>query len=247
MEVHKHPHAISHKKKWIEYLLEFLMLFLAVTLGFIAENIREHATEKANARKYLTSYHDELLQQQKLYGEYKRLYQQKVLIADTIKNIYYNGEENDKLDVLKRLLIPGITLIEIPFSTSSYDQMVNSGALRYIHDIALRDSMAVYKGLIETTRGYNTRILQSMVSNTFEISKIMDFHDVVGTDTSLSYDRVKHIPEMRPFEPMTREQRNTMVFFYESYIVQSQSDLRRIRKLEETNENLLRMVKEELN
>jgi len=41
MEVH-HPHHPSHKKKWSEYFLEFLMLFLAVTLGFFAENIREH-------------------------------------------------------------------------------------------------------------------------------------------------------------------------------------------------------------
>ena len=40
MEVH-HPHHVTHKKKWGEYLLEFLMLFLAVFLGFLAENWRE--------------------------------------------------------------------------------------------------------------------------------------------------------------------------------------------------------------
>ena len=41
MEVHKHPHHVTHKKKWGEYILEFLMLFLAVFLGFLAENLRE--------------------------------------------------------------------------------------------------------------------------------------------------------------------------------------------------------------
>jgi len=41
MEVQKHPHHVTHKKKWGEYFLEFLMIFLAVTLGFFAENIRE--------------------------------------------------------------------------------------------------------------------------------------------------------------------------------------------------------------
>ena len=45
MEVHKHPHHVTHKKKWGEYFLEFLMLFLAVFLGFIAENQREHIVE----------------------------------------------------------------------------------------------------------------------------------------------------------------------------------------------------------
>ena len=46
MEVHKHPHHVTHKKKWEEYILEFAMLFLAVFLGFIAENQREHYVDK---------------------------------------------------------------------------------------------------------------------------------------------------------------------------------------------------------
>ena len=39
MEVHHHSH---HPKKWKEYITEFIMLFAAVTLGFLAENLREH-------------------------------------------------------------------------------------------------------------------------------------------------------------------------------------------------------------
>ncbi len=45
MEVH-HPHHPTHKKKWSEYIIEFVMLFTAVTLGFFAENIRESIAEK---------------------------------------------------------------------------------------------------------------------------------------------------------------------------------------------------------
>src|SRR5450631_904147 len=43
MEVHHHPDV--EKKGLKEYLLEGLMIFLAVTMGFIAENVREHITE----------------------------------------------------------------------------------------------------------------------------------------------------------------------------------------------------------
>ncbi len=39
MEVH-HPHHPGHKKKSIEYLLEFIIPFLVVTLGFFDENIQ---------------------------------------------------------------------------------------------------------------------------------------------------------------------------------------------------------------
>ena len=50
MEVHHHPDLHHKPKKWKEYFLEFLMIFLAVTLGFFAENIREHISEHKNAK-----------------------------------------------------------------------------------------------------------------------------------------------------------------------------------------------------
>jgi len=55
MEVHKHPHHVTHKKKWVEYLLEFFMLFLAVFLGFVAENIRENQVEKNRELEFIKS------------------------------------------------------------------------------------------------------------------------------------------------------------------------------------------------
>ena len=60
MEVHKHPHHVTHKKKWGEYLLEFFMLFLAVFLGFLVENYREHQVEKDKAKQYVRSFYDDL-------------------------------------------------------------------------------------------------------------------------------------------------------------------------------------------
>ena len=56
MEVHHHPDIHHKPKKWKEYFLEFLMIFLAVTMGFIAENIREHFVEKGVEEKYIKSY-----------------------------------------------------------------------------------------------------------------------------------------------------------------------------------------------
>jgi uncharacterized membrane protein len=39
MEVHHHSHV--EKKGFKEYFLEFIMIFLAVTMAFIGENMRE--------------------------------------------------------------------------------------------------------------------------------------------------------------------------------------------------------------
>ena len=57
MEVHHHSH---HPKKWKEYITEFIMLFLAVSLGFMAENIREHQIEKHREIAYLQNVHEDL-------------------------------------------------------------------------------------------------------------------------------------------------------------------------------------------
>jgi len=43
MEVHHHPKV--EKKNFKEYFLEGLMIFLAVTLGFFAETMRETIVE----------------------------------------------------------------------------------------------------------------------------------------------------------------------------------------------------------
>jgi hypothetical protein len=243
MEVHKHPQDVMHKKKWKEYLLEFLMIFFAVTLGFFAENIREHYVEKANAKKFIESYQGELLQQQNIYDRYKKMYQNKVIVCDSVKLIFYNAEENKKLDVIKRLTIPAARLIDVPVNTSSYDQMVSSGALRFINSIELRDSMAAYRGQIEALKNYNIRVLQSINDHTFEIGKIEDLHDFISTDTSRSYLETSHVPEMKPFPALSEEQRRFMVAFYELYIIQAQVNLRILRALYSSNENLMKMIK----
>jgi hypothetical protein len=51
MEVHHHP-ELSHKPKPLkEYLLEGFMIFIAVMMGFIAENIRESITNNEHVRQ----------------------------------------------------------------------------------------------------------------------------------------------------------------------------------------------------
>jgi hypothetical protein len=58
MEVHAHTH--TPRKKWVHYFWEFLMLFLAVFCGFLAENIREHRVEKQRGRQYILSFYQDL-------------------------------------------------------------------------------------------------------------------------------------------------------------------------------------------
>jgi hypothetical protein len=65
MEVHHHSSPApggthTARKKWTHYLWEFLMLFLAVFCGFLAENKREHMVEKQRAKVYAANLYEEL-------------------------------------------------------------------------------------------------------------------------------------------------------------------------------------------
>jgi hypothetical protein len=55
MEVHhSHTHIpTSREKKWTHYFWEFLMLFLAVFCGFLAENQREHFIEHQREKQFI--------------------------------------------------------------------------------------------------------------------------------------------------------------------------------------------------
>ena len=58
MEVHHHAHTA--RKKWTHYFWEFLMLFLAVFCGFLAEYQLEHKIEKEKGKQYIRSFYNDL-------------------------------------------------------------------------------------------------------------------------------------------------------------------------------------------
>jgi hypothetical protein len=60
MEVHHHPNLNHKPKKWKEYFLEFVMIFLAVTMGFFAESYREDLRDGSKEREYIKSMVEDL-------------------------------------------------------------------------------------------------------------------------------------------------------------------------------------------
>ncbi|MDE3124931.1 MAG: hypothetical protein KGK14_05405, partial [Bacteroidota bacterium] len=60
MEFHIPKISREKTKHFREYLLEGFMIFIAVFMGFIAENIREHISDNSKARKYLASLYTDI-------------------------------------------------------------------------------------------------------------------------------------------------------------------------------------------
>jgi len=87
MEVHHHSHK---PKKVSEYFTEFIMLFAAVTLGFFAENLREHYVEKEREEKFIEIVHEDLLSDINALKKIHERYQIRIKREDTLINLLSN-------------------------------------------------------------------------------------------------------------------------------------------------------------
>lgn len=152
MEVH-HAHHPTHKKKWSEYTLEFFMLFFAVTLGFFAENQREHMIENHRAKQYMQSLFEDLKKDTALFKRLEKYDQNQVNKIDTSISIFNGGVWNDstvKLIYVVNLRTLGNITLNINERAAS--QLKNAGGMRLIQNQNLSNKIAAYWELSESIK-----------------------------------------------------------------------------------------------
>ena len=147
MEVHAHSHTA--RKKWTHYLWEFLMLFLAVFCGFLAENIREHAVERHREKQFIESFIEDLKTDTASIRQILIFRQKKLERMDSLMLLFsthqIKGHENE-------IYFFGRTLIRsfrFQSSDRTITQLKSSGSLRLIRNEQAADSMISYQKLVE--------------------------------------------------------------------------------------------------
>lgn len=243
MEVHHHPDLHHKPKIWKEYFLEFLMIFLAVTMGFIAENIREHFTETKIAHQNLEAYRNDLLQHEKYFKHTIADFNKVLPIYDSIVSIFYERKENKELPVLSRLMLQGTLNYVVTINTPTYQQLISSGSLRFIDNKELKAGMANYQDQINNYINYNDRILNAINNQIGEIGKIIDMHDFWNQKKMGTFQT--YTPEMNPFS-LSEEQRKFIITYNKIYSVQFQAGLSQINYLLKSNEALIKLLDKEL-
>jgi len=161
MEVHKHPHHVTHKKKWGEYLLEFLMIFLAVTLGFFAESYRENLNDNRKENEFMASIVKDLKSDTVTYSNYAENNAEVYAIIDSLIPLMKSPERDAHLNeiyFLARMLTLKL-LIHYP-DKSTYEQMKNSGQLRLIENRQVADSIGSYYNSLEIMMSFNDVLLE---------------------------------------------------------------------------------------
>jgi hypothetical protein len=149
MEVHKHPHHVTHKKKWGEYVLEFLMIFLAVFLGFVAENIRQNTVDRHREKEYVESFIEDLKTDTSSLSESITTIQRNKTMIDSLMYLLSNlgvGLSGNDLYYYARF----VTKVNFFKSNDrTITQLKNSGGLRLIENQQASDSIMSYEQLLE--------------------------------------------------------------------------------------------------
>ncbi len=142
MEPHHHPH-LHHSKRWKDYLFEFLMLFLAVTAGFLVENQREHYIENKRAAEFSRHLLSDLRLDSLFFENRNRDLQSKQKGHDSLLYLLTKKANATDKDILETLFL--ITFAyDLPVTTTTYNQMKASGSLRYIKNEELTACLQTY-------------------------------------------------------------------------------------------------------
>jgi hypothetical protein len=159
MEVHHHAHH-GGKKNWKSYFWEFLMLFLAVTLGFFVENQREHYVESVRARDFSKTLVKDLQNDTAAIQAQKRSADTYIAIADTLfmlSESKLDGRNAARFSIYTRFMY---WTTSITWNRATFEQIKNSGSLRYFKNHGLLEKMMKYEALVNEIQmeAYNNTI-----------------------------------------------------------------------------------------
>ena len=131
MEVHHHSH--TSRKKWTHYFWEFLMLFLAVYCGFLAEYQLEHKLEKDREKQFIISMVSDLVDDAKNLDELLDAEKDGVSLLDTLIFLLNDpSEARKKGDALYFAARMGPRANPFANNSRTFDQLRNSGSFRLI-------------------------------------------------------------------------------------------------------------------
>ncbi|HUS01124.1 MAG TPA: hypothetical protein VMY77_05325 [Chitinophagaceae bacterium] len=173
METH-HPHHVTHKKKWTEYMLEFFMLFLAVFLGFVTENVRENYVERHREKEYIKS---ELNDLRSDTAEFRRIisrYQLKVLQMDTLIVLLHSPDQQAHLNEIYFLGRVSSFTPRFTYNDGTIQQLKNAGGLRLIKHKGVPDSIMIYDARINEIRSQGEVLSEAARDYRNQANKIFD-------------------------------------------------------------------------
>lgn len=217
MEVHHHPEVA--KKDLKEYLLEGLMIFLAVMLGFISENIREHLVEHEREQDFMQLLSNDIKSDIIRLNDLIDARNSKERHLDSLM-LFLNGpSKNEHLNDIYyyAIQIPrGISTRFTP-NDGTIQQLKNSGGLRLIHHLDVADSIMKYDVSVRDL--LRTIEVESRYTDDYRkiAPRVLNALVLDGmTDTLNWIHRPINNPALLPYDATTLAEYNSAIFSIKS-------------------------------
>jgi hypothetical protein len=159
MEVHHHPHV--KKKNFKEYFLEFIMIFLAVTLGFFAENLREYLNDERVTTENMRSMHEDLRSDSIMFSDMLVANEYSVRMIDTLVDMLSSKSSNTGHIYFLARNITAVADAPRP-DTRTFEQMRTEGSLRLLKNKSLVNDITSYYQSLEWFKMGNDGELKRM-------------------------------------------------------------------------------------
>jgi len=192
MEVHHHSH--TSRKKWTHYFWEFLMLFLAVFCGFLAENQREHYVEQHRAKEFAKSLVQDLQNDTTAIISEKKSARLYITVVDSLLKLSKTPLEGRHASEFSFYTRFTYWTVPVTWNRNTFEQIKNSGSLRYFKNGHLLKKLLEYDGIVNdvksesnanTTRG---NILLSLINSIIEPA----FHHELSKHFLISLDTMSN-------------------------------------------------------
>jgi hypothetical protein len=186
MEVHHHPNLHHEKKPWKEYILEGLMIFFAVTMGFFAETIREGISDKAKGREYIRSFVQDLRTDTANISNLVAFDQNKMIALDNLVPCYDSiGKDGQLSSCLVSIIKSSMINRNMSFTDGTMQQLKNAGGFRLLNE-SDKDSIVAYDHAIRVYQNFESTVFQqrqNIVRDVFV--KLVNFkaNAMMNTDT----------------------------------------------------------------
>ncbi len=208
MEVH-HPHHPTHKKKWSEYIIEFVMLFAAVTLGFFAENLREHQVIDNHKNQNLIAMIDDLKQDSVQINKRINEYNNTLVKFEKMKDLSFafshqEMNENKLIDSVVNTYLNTSISVALFINNASYKNTISSGSLSFIKNNETKKLIAEYYESLYGKLVVNNTLLDNdyneFVGKTFGFGFVINSNEKFPFQTrssSMQVEDFKSIPALR--------------------------------------------------
>ncbi|MFM6995115.1 MAG: hypothetical protein ACKOWO_08380 [Sediminibacterium sp.] len=194
MEVH-HPHHPTHKKKWSEYIIEFVMLFAAVTLGFLAENLREHQVVIERKNQNLLAMMQDLKRDSVQIEQRIIEYTKAIKTFENLKyasHQYHNNlmSKSDFINYVTNQYDSSNVGDSFFANNSAYKNTIATGSLSVITSLPIKQLIAEYYEELSVKLSDNNRNLDEELNE--YIHSDMQIGNSINSDVTKKFAKLTH-------------------------------------------------------